>query len=194
MGQTDEGATPQTEEQDAVVSTDAEPTVVDESEGLTRAEKAAQKHGLSVDEFKELRSTKGIAEKLEKLEKLDELTEALQPLVNQYKQNQLKTEFESMKLGEASFDEFQREYQSLLDIGADPSKAKDLTVNRLKEKHGIQDELERAKGRGNATLPPESSLPSMPATITKSQLSALPQDKYNVMRNAILQGKVLLKG
>ena len=184
--QTDEGAMPQT---DVVQGGDIPQNDVVEAESKTRAEKAAEKHGLTVDEFRELKSTKGITEQLSKL---DTLAEAVQPLIQELEAKKRKADFEANGLDGLSFDDFDTEYQALVGIGADPQKAKDLAISRLKEKSGYVEETERANGRNQATLPPEGTGVAHPSTITKTKLGNLPQEDYTRMYSLIKEGKVQL--
>jgi hypothetical protein len=136
------------------VDVESEPTDVDEAGDEakeTRAEKTAKKLGVSPDELKEMKSGKKLDERLARIE------EALDPIIQETATKKLKAEFESEGLN-ADFSEFQSAYQELIELGADPAKAKAKVMSDLRGQVETKAEDERADGRKKASLPPRTDV------------------------------------
>ena len=157
------------------VQVEGEPANADETgdKPKTRAEKTAEKQGLTVDEFKKSKGGK-------LNERLDRIDATLELLVPDAEKQKLKAGFKKLELENVSFEDYEARYNELISIGADPEKAKAKIVEDLSAKAENQEKENRSSGKAKATLPPRADFANQLhkyQLLSKKAFSTLRQDK-----------------
>ena len=173
---------PQTDE----LNPDGTPKV-QEDKSLSRKEKTAAKLGLTVEEFDALRASPDGDSRISKLEKQNEqILQALQPTIDKQNAANLEAEFNEMGLENVTFADYQVRLTELLELGADPVKAKAKLAEQFKVEGENNADGLRSKGRVNASLPPRTDTTQAPTMtiLSKEQYGNLLSSKGVVAYNA----------